>query len=221
MRPNIENVMQNRLNTAPGLGARSIYQADMNVLGAATQQQKIIAACRSLGIRDAEIMQATTRTIFDSLPFTAVTNFEFFKGVQNRAFPFTNLPENKLEVGEAMIVDKIILFNMTVAAPPVVTTLSTFDAGTVPAMPSQFTFTIANSDVIKPFDLCNYAWQNNIDSKFPGQQYIKLQSYICIPSLQEFVLNLTLQPNVPVGANDYIGVGISGTGIIYRTNSPL
>lgn len=204
----------------PGLSARAIYQTDMGVPGAATPQQKILAVTRSMGINDADIMQATTRTIFDALPTNGATTFEFFKGVQSRVFPFTNLSENKLEVGEALIIEKIFFYTMTAATPPKVDNIGGITTLAGISFPCQFSFTIANADVIKPYDLCTLMNFNNIDSEFLDQEYLKMSTLLCIPAMQEFYCTLQTQANVAT-ADTYVGIGIKGTGIIYKSNSPL
>jgi len=162
MRPTIPNILQARANTNPfpGLSGKAIYQMGAaGIEGSATPQQKILDVTRSMGIKDSDIMQATTRSIFDTLPLNGSqgTDLKFFQGCQNRAFPFTNLPENKLEVGEAMIVEKIMLFGLDSSTAPIYiiepffTALGGANVGTV----STISLTIANTIVLKPFDVCN------------------------------------------------------------------
>lgn len=74
-------------------------------------QQKMLHVADRLGLTTLKDMQGTTRMVYDSI--TAVqSNFTFFKGAAQRAFPLTNVGANgnQFQVDEALLVEKIGFF---------------------------------------------------------------------------------------------------------------
>lgn len=74
-------------------------------------QDKMITVANRLGLTSLKDMQGTTRMVYDSVT-TAATNFTFFKGASQRAFPLTNVGANgnQFQVDEALLVEKIGFF---------------------------------------------------------------------------------------------------------------
>jgi hypothetical protein len=74
-------------------------------------QDKMLNVASRLGLTTLKDMQGTTRMVYDSIT-TAGTNFEFFKGASQRAFPLTNVGANgnQFQVNEALLVEKIAFF---------------------------------------------------------------------------------------------------------------
>ena len=74
-------------------------------------QDKMITVANRLGLTSLKDMQGTTRMVYDSIT-TAATNFTFFKGAAQRAFPLTNVGANgnQFQVDEALLVEKIGFF---------------------------------------------------------------------------------------------------------------
>jgi hypothetical protein len=74
-------------------------------------QQKMLHVADRLGLTTLKDMQGTTRMVYDSIG-TAATNFTFFKGASQRAFPLTNVGANgnQFQVDEALLVEKIGFF---------------------------------------------------------------------------------------------------------------
>lgn len=74
-------------------------------------QDKMITVANRLGLTSLKDMQGTTRMVYDSNT-TAATNFTFFKGAAQRAFPLTNVGANgnQFQVDEALLVEKIGFF---------------------------------------------------------------------------------------------------------------
>ncbi len=66
---------------------------------------KIPQVTGKMGIKGIANMQGTTRIIYDSIKLantTTVSAIQFFENVNTRKFPFANIPENKLQVGETI-----------------------------------------------------------------------------------------------------------------------
>lgn len=72
--------------------------------------QKITKVADRLGMRALKKQQGTSRIVYDVTDFnfpTVNSIINFFENVQNKRFPFTNLPQNKLEPGETMVIQQI------------------------------------------------------------------------------------------------------------------
>ena len=74
-------------------------------------QDKMLNVASRLGLTTLKDMQGTTRMVYDSIT-TAATNFTFFKGASQRAFPLSNIGANgnQFQVNEALLVEKIGFF---------------------------------------------------------------------------------------------------------------
>jgi len=221
MRPTIPDILRARANQ--GLGGRQISLPSLSLSGmpgSATAQEKILAVTRGMGIRDADIQQATTRTIFDSIPFLGNT-FNFFEQCHLRTFNLTNLTENKLEVGEAMIIEQINFYGVDVGGAGDAGTMR--DIGALQSSGiywSDLSIQIANQLVLKDFPLTLLQDINNKDSQFLLHQPLKLDTLLCIPSLQEFIVRLKIN-QAGVNAGSSIVCALTGTGIIYKSPRSL
>lgn len=71
--------------------------------------RQIVGVNDLLGNMAVKNMQGTTRAIYDSLPATNITNFTFFENVQARQYPFSNINNNRFEVGESLAVQQIAI----------------------------------------------------------------------------------------------------------------
>ncbi len=74
-------------------------------------QDKMLNVASRLGLTTLKDMQGTTRMVYDSIT-TAATNFTFFKGASQRAFPLSNVGANgnQFQVNEALLVEKVGFF---------------------------------------------------------------------------------------------------------------
>ena len=190
--------------------------------GTATPQEKILAVSEGLGIQGMEIMQATTRTIYDSLPVDGRTVFEFFKGCNSRAFPFTNLPANRLEVGEAMIIEYMSLQFLTSAVQGVgpVTATGTLGTTSTSYYASDFSFNVANVTTLKPISLGQMDARFNKDAKFATNDSYHFLSMLTIPELQQFVATLQTTDATARGTLT-LKLTLEGIGVIYRPKRAL
>jgi len=196
----------------------TIQRQNRNAPGTATPQEKMLAVCSALGIRTEDIIQATSRAVYDTLPMDGRTTFEFFKGCNNRAFPFTNLPQNKLEVGEAMVIEWMALSTAVSAVPPIIDSSGgLFVGGDVNVYSASIDVEVANSVVLKDISTAQIRDLNNENSNYVTNEPYKLKTLVVIPSLQEFIVTLR-QAAAIVVATTYMRLSLSGTGFIYRTN---
>lgn len=198
------------------------YQpANAGAAGTATGAQKILAVAASLGIAGMDIMQATTRTIYDSLPMTAgALVFNFFDGCNARAFPNTNLSNNRLEVGEFMIVESLTLMTMTQAVVGTVTAVGVLSAVATSYYASDFSLNVANKIILKPMSLGNLYALFNKDSNFATNENFRFATLLTIPSLQPFVATWR-QTDATARANTYVKCTLEGMGVIYNAGQAL
>jgi hypothetical protein len=79
------------------------------------QQQKLKYVAQELGLSTLDQMQGTTRNVFDTLanPNAANQSFDFFKNVGQRAFPNTNISDNRFQVNEALLIEYINVYKTT------------------------------------------------------------------------------------------------------------
>jgi hypothetical protein len=180
-----------------------------------TPQQKIVAVNNKFGNTNIKGQQGTTRVIFDSLPLDGSTELRFFENASSRQYPFTNIGAegNRLNVGETFVVQKVYFGVITTDADT-----GAFDffeplnvSGPYPWMSGEWSFLIANSQVIKqlPFSSCfnttlNVTAINRIDEAFTTF------TDIVIPPLLEYVLTYRVNSYI-AQANTRLVCFIEGT----------
>ena len=73
--------------------------------------QQIVGVNDRLGNPAVANMQGTTRAIYDIVTGTGL-QYDFFNNVQTRPFPFSNISQNRFEVGESLAIEskKMIVY---------------------------------------------------------------------------------------------------------------
>jgi len=107
-------------------------------------QDKMMNVASRLGLTTLKDMQGTTRVVYDSQT-TAATNFTFFKGASQRAFPLSNVGANgnQFQVNEALLVEKIGFFQ------PLDATGANYNALGLSGFSVKFDLVIGNKTVLK------------------------------------------------------------------------
>lgn len=200
-----------------------------------TPADKIISVGNKFGYPGIKNQQGSTRVIYHFLPFDGRTLFEFFKNVNTVTFPFTNITENKLQVAESMVVERMYLSIITTDAETgnVTAQFELSQAGLSNIYRSDLNFMISNSQVLKPINVQSFSPQFNRASNWGaisnavntvadpdvfvstlvGNAVWHADTYLDIPPLIEFQFNLQTDGYRPV-ANQYLGLTIEGTGAI-------
>lgn len=158
-------------------------------------QQKIVGVNNRFGNTNIKNQQGTTRVLFDSLPLDGSTELRFFENSSSRQYPFTNIGAegNRLNVGETFVVQKVYFGVIDVDADTgLFSDFASIQAvGFEPYMYGEWSFLIANSQVIKqlPFSSC---FLNNNGGAITGvndfDEAFSTFTDIVIPPLLEFVL---------------------------------
>lgn len=179
------------------------------------QQQKILYASQQLGVNLAG-MQGSTRNVFDVLTNQAGNNqtYEFFKNVGQRAFPDTNISDNKFQVGEGLLVEAIGLYGRIAEGNPSAGTLVPISGAT------KAELIIANQSVLKDIPLTEVLSQSNTSKGGENRVfYLAPLIGILIPPQLEFTLRVTIED--AQNETQDIGAFLYGTGILTNLKTSL
>jgi hypothetical protein len=185
--------------------------------------QQIVGVNDRLGNYAVANMQGTTRAIFDTASGQS-NNFTFFQNVQTRPYPFSNISQNRFEVGESLAIESIalIIFEETY---PDTTQGSILNYQFYAQCNPILNFYIGNQRVVKDLDL-SYSLttlgQTNASSTVISENQtavFRLETPIVIPPQIEFYA--TLQFSTPVGPDEGTGIALilQGTGTLLNPKS--
>jgi len=185
---------------------QEIYKRGLN------PQQKLVAVNNKFGNTDIKFQQGTSRTLYDTLPYTTDgQSFRFFEDSARRTFPFSNTGSdgNKLGVGETMVVSDI-WFQLLTWDPATLRYTSNFIFSENALFGSNLQFEIGNQRVIKNYTLTagQSAFNKSVGS---NNSVIGLDTDIVIPPLLSYLLELRLsQDSAAPAANTYLRCTIHG-----------
>lgn len=200
-----------------------------------TPQDKIMNIGNKFGYPGIKNQQGSTRIIYHFLPLDGRTLFEFFKDVNTVTFPFANITENKLQVAESTIIQRMYLSVITTNAETgdVLTSMELQQAGLSNLYRSDLNVMIANNQVIKPINVQSFQPQFNWASNWGavstavdtvadpdvftttllGNAVWHADTLIDIPPLIEFQMNMRTDGYAAI-ANSFLGLTFEGTGAI-------
>ena len=174
---------------------------------------QIVGVNESLGNYAVPQMQGTTRYIYDGLPGAAAANagYTWFQGVSARAFPVTNLNQNRFEVGESLAIQGIQIFTLAGFA--------TATNSTAIAVPGAFPCTavvnlyIGNQRVIKNIEMGVFTLQQLGKSVAAGGNGVTLlfETPIVIPPQVEFYVQAQISTSIAATARVYCALFGTGT----------
>jgi len=201
----------------PGANGRPTFNAFKNP----TPQGKLVSVMEKFGSPGFSKQQGSTLIKYDILPLTqgltAGETFTFFEEAQTRKFPFTNLTDGKMQVGEAMTIQRIYFFIVSqVDATGDFTDVESFNTFTIDgANLSVFQIRIANNRVVKPTPVFSPQPEFNRFATFADYNVFHFDTDIVIPTLIEFAVDLKV-PSITVPTSQtlvfYIGCAIEGLG---------
>lgn len=181
------------------------------ILNPVSPQQKMIMDANKFGNRGLKRQQGTTRIIFDTLPHDGRTEYRFFEGVGLRDFPFTNLTENKLSVGEIMTIERvyIMLFPFVAGVPSLFLNVN----GSPDFLGATFEFNQGNVDIVKPIPVASFSSEMNKDAEHGNYTNFEFDTQLVLQPLIEFRA-LVRMPSGIVVANEQVRLVIEGAGAI-------
>jgi hypothetical protein len=195
---------------------------DMSGYRNLTVQAKAVRVANSQGDFDIVGQQGTSRQVYDTLPLDGTNNFQFFQNVQSRAYPFTNVNQNKLQSGETMAVQRMYFSVMTideVTGQPV--DILTFEEATLPefylADWSVFFDTI---QTIKDTSLTSQCSKFNKFATYANNEVIWMDNNIILPTDRQWRVGLRTPTYTPV-ADSYIRCTLEGFGTIWSPKAQL
>jgi hypothetical protein len=208
---------------------RSIGGGRFNPRGAAQQQQssvipssseirKIVGASNRFGNPGIKNQQLTTFEVFHYLPVASNVTLDFFRNVNTSVFPFANIQENRLQVGETMVINRIYFDVIGVkTATGAIEEVSTLEVSFPTAYLSQFSWLNDNNRVLKDLSLTNFKPAHNRKGWNEVNDVMHLETDITIQPLMRFVCKLQVPiVTLPVkeGVTYYIGCHAQGTGTL-------
>lgn len=140
---------------------------------------KIPSVTAKMGIKGIDKMQGTTRIIYDSIKLantTTISAIQFFENVNTRKFPFANIPENKLQVGETIAMQRfslsVIEVDTTNPSAPFVTSQNpmAYQLNFQSLYRSDLSIQIAQDTVVKKLPIHAMYAPLNKDSRFIGTE---------------------------------------------------
>lgn len=182
--------------------------------------QQIVGVNERLGNTAVPQMQGTTRAIFDTASGQG-NNFTFFQDVQTRPYPFSNISQNRFEVGESLAIESIALVFFEDPF-PTNSLIYTFAINGIDANPLLNLY-IGNQRVIKNLDLSycltTLGQTNSSESNGPSvyNAVFRLETPIVIPPQIEFYATLQFGKTVGILENTGIALILQGTGTLLNT----
>lgn len=175
--------------------------------------KKLVNASDRFGNPGIKNGQWTTTEIYDYLPYAPGSTLTFFENVNTRTFPFTNISQNELQVGESMVI-KRVWFTMVTVVAGIISNILTFEQGGLTAQYlSQFSWFNDNNRVIKPISLTNMQSEFNRKGWSTDNNVFHLETDITIQPLVRFTCQLKLVPGAAI-ADVFIGCHVGGMGTI-------
>ena len=193
----------------------------INAFKEITPSAKLALVNNKLGNPGLKLNQGSTFEIYDYVAPTTVGGAEtitFFGNVNTKTFPFTNIQQNQLQVGEALSVQfiaftRIIVDRVTNA----VEAASPLLAGVPGANLANFSLLLDNSRIIKNNSLTRSSTFLNTKGATANNYLFYPDTDLTIPPQISFTLDLRLPANsdtTPAGKTVYYGVHLFGTGAI-------
>ena len=126
------------------------------VIPSSSEIRKIVGASNRFGNPGIKNQQLTTMEVFHYLPVASNQTLDFFRNVNTAVFPFSNIQENRLQVGETMVINRIYFDVIEViTATGLIASVTTLETAFPGAYMGQFSWLNDNNRVIKELGLTN------------------------------------------------------------------
>lgn len=187
-----------------------------NTISRFTPQDKILAVSKKFGNSGLKNMQGSTVIKYDTLPLDGRTEYRFFENSTQRNFPLSNTGSdgNKLGVGSSMIVERAYLSIVTLTEAGAYNTVESIDLTTdANILLSEFSFSIANSEVIKNVPILSWLPEFNKVAENQLNTNFEFDTQVNIQPLLEYIAYLRLPAGIK-DATKLLRLTIEGTGAI-------
>ena len=186
-----------------------------------TPSAKLALVNNKLGNPALKLNQGSTFEIYDYVQPTTVGGSEtitFFGNVNTKTFPYTNIQQNQLQVGEALSIQyiaftRIVVDQVTNAIESATPLLAAAQGCSL----STFSLNLDNSRIIKNNSLTRSSTFMNTRGGTASNYLFYPDTDLTIPPQISFTLDLRVPTNsdtAPAGKNIYYGVHLFGTGAI-------
>ena len=188
------------------------------VIPSSSEIRKIVGASNRFGNPGIKNQQLTTMEVFHYLPVASNVTLDFFRAVNTAIFPFSNIQENRLQVGETMVINRIFFDVIeVVTATGEIKNVLTLENTFAGAYMSQFSWLNDNNRVIKELGLTNMKPAHNRKGWNEVNDVFHLETDITVQPLIRFICQLQIPiVTLPVkeGSTYYIGCHAQGTGTL-------
>jgi hypothetical protein len=194
-----------------------------------TNREKLLNAAKNFGNSNLKYQQGSTREIFDYIkitppPIDVPKTLSFFTNAKNHVFPFTNITDNQLDVGETFIIKyiwfSVVLVSLGGGFAPIgsIIALVPLGTGNEGLALSQWSWYNDNNRVLKNKSLGSNFAEWNATSKNETMRTKTLETDITIQPLIPFRCELTIPiiPTiVPRDTDIYVGCHVKGSGSLF------
>jgi hypothetical protein len=185
-----------------------------------TPNAKLAMVNNKLGNPALKLNQGSSVEIYDYIDVTstlgAKNTLRFFENVNAKSFPFTNIQQNQLQVGEALAIEYIAFTRIVVKA-GVITSFNALTQSVDSLALSQFSFLLDNSRIIKINSLTRTFADLNTKGSTSNNSLFYPDTDLTIPPQISFTGELTTPANSDTaseGESVYYGIHLFGTGAI-------
>jgi len=186
-----------------------------------TPQAKLAAINNRLGNPGLKKNQGSSVEVWDYVKVTAAGTagvIRFFENVNAKSFPFTNIQQNQLQVGEALAIEYIAFTRLETKKDTSLITEFTSLLATVPTLTlSGMSFLLDNSRIIKNNSLVRSNKFLNTKGQTAENNLFYPDTDLTIPPQISFTVELNTPSNadaVPAETDVYYGCHLFGVGAI-------
>lgn len=194
-----------------------------------TPSSKLAMVNTQIGNPNLKYNQGSTYEIYDYIDVTANIGLKqtlrFFEAVNAKAFPYTNIQQNQLQVGEALSIEYIAFTRLSVETKAGVLQLCKQDSllNVSGLSLSQFSFLLDNSRILKNNSLTRANNLFNPKGATAVNSLFYPDTNLIIPSQISFTAELTIPDNCDVIAEGEVavwyGIHVFGTAAILNLKS--
>jgi hypothetical protein len=180
-----------------------------------TPQRKAIGVNDKFGNTGIKQQQGSTIIKYDTLPLDGSTELRFFQGSANRNYPLSNTGSdgNKLGVGNSLVVERAYLSIVDYRDGEIQSVVPVTITSLAAIVVSEFSFAIANTDVIKQVPVLSWLPEFNKVAENAVNTNFEFDTQVVIPPLLEYIATLRL-PKYVAQETLFLRLTIEGTGAI-------